>query len=254
MRIVSISGHLTFASIANRAPVALVAMLACMCMPARAPAAGPHDVRATSAYLAASALIAHSESRVLATMVAAIEARANAIAGTCPGALAFAPRDAAFGEVEEELGQTLFFAGTAPLRTELLRLARSIGGLRWGERRLTRLVRARTVEERTDAMLVLPDVCTQIEAWRASAYATVPQSVNGFTSRLRTLESSAFVGRSGERREVVILRLLRRYEGQAERRLAKRVERLEARVGRRLSQALQAVDAKLAAALGVSTI
>jgi hypothetical protein len=62
------------------------------------------------------------------------------------------------------------------------------------------------------------------------------------------------VGRSEESREAVILRLLRPYEGPAERRTAKRIERLEAQIGKRPTATETAAQARLAAALGVSAL
>ena len=136
----------------------------------------------------------------------------------------------------------------------LSRLSRTIAHLRWSDRRLTRLVHAEAGEERGIVTLVLPDVCADITAWRASAYAALPPSAAGFLARVQAIESSSIVEPSEESREAVIVRLLRPYEGPAERRTAKRIEHLEAEIDRRLTAAAAAVRAKLAAGLGVSAL
>jgi hypothetical protein len=186
--------------------------------------------------------------------VAAIEARASEIAGECPSALTYAPRDMAFGELGEEAVTTVFFAGVAPVRSMLSRLSGAIAQLGWSDRRLSRLVHAEAGEERGIVTLALPDVCADITAWRASAYAALPPSAAAFLARVRAIESSSFVGPSEESREAVIMRLLRPYEGPAERRTAKRVERFEAEIRRRLTAATAAARAKLAAGLGISAL
>ena len=115
-------------------------------------------------------------------------------------------------------------------------------------------MRLRAVEGRGVATVALPDACADIAAWKASAYAAVPQSVSGFLARSEVIEAESFVGYSEEFRETAILRLLKPYESPADRRIAERVERLEAQFGRRFSSAISAVETKLAEALGASAL
>jgi hypothetical protein len=95
----------------------------------------------------------------VATSIAAIEARANEMAGECPSALTYAPRDAALGELGEEASKSTFFASVAPLRSALLLQARAIEHLTWSDHELTRLVHIEAAEERSLASLTFPDVC-----------------------------------------------------------------------------------------------
>ncbi len=208
------------------------------------------DSAATQAYLSASESYARRASAEAAVSVAAIEARASEIATECPSALSYAPRDAAFGELAEATEMTVVYSGAAPVRSATLRLAQAIAHLSWSRRRLTRLAHSQAVEERSRATLALPDICADIAAWKASAYATLPPSATGFLVRLYAIESG--VGPSEESPEAIILRLLRPDEGPAERRAVKRMEQLEVQTNRRLTAAVAAVRTKLAAALGVS--
>jgi hypothetical protein len=238
-----------------KASVAALACACCACLiqPALA-AARVDDVAATRAYLHAGYAYERSAGSQVARSVAAIEARAKQIAGECPAVLTYAPRDAAFGELGEEANKSAFYAGVVPLRSAALRQARAIGHLSWSDRKLTLLVQSEAAAERSIAALTLPDVCADIVAWQASAYATLPQSSMRYLARINAIESTAFVGPSEESREAAIMRLLRRYEGPAERRAAKRIQRLEAQNEKRLGAATTAARAKLAAALGVSTL
>jgi hypothetical protein len=235
----------------------LIAAVACaigahLCPPAFASARS--DKGATRAYLRASFAYAsgfYSEAKV---DVAAVEAAASAIATSCPGALTYAPRDAAFSELSEEATGTLLFASAAPLRPIDLRFAAAIAHLSWSNRALTRLVRARLAEEREVAALVTPDMCTEIEAWKASSYAALPQSATAFIAQFRAIALSSSIGPFEEPREMVILRRLGRYEGRPERALSKHVETLEARLSKKVNAAITAGRAKIAAALGVSAL
>lgn len=148
-----------------------------------------------------------------------------------------------------------FFGGVAPVRSMNLHLARAIEHLRWTDRRLTRLVRAEVAEERAIATLILPDVCADIAAWKASGYVALPETAARFLARVQAIGSfSEGVGPSEESREAAIMRLLRPYERPAERRTAKRIERLEVQIDKRLTAAGATAGTKLAAAFGVSTL
>jgi hypothetical protein len=212
------------------------------------------DAAATRAYLGAADAYERGAYAEVAVRVAATEARASEIGGECPYVLTYAPRDGAFGELGEEADATAFFAGTAPVRSMLLRLAHTIEHLSWSNRRLTRFVRAEAAEERAIATLALPDVCADIAAWKANGYAALPQSAARFLARAQAIESLSFTGPSAESREAAIMRLLRPYETPVQRRTARRIEHLEAQIGRRLKAAGAIVEKKLPAALGVAAL
>jgi hypothetical protein len=238
--------------------VAVLAYAVCVCLltPCLA-AAGVDDLAATRAYLRASYAYERSVSRQAAAGEAAVDARASQIAGECPSALTYAPRDEAFGEVGEEIGatlNTLYWVGAPTLRAPTLRLVGEIAHLRWSDRKLTRLVHAQAAEERASTTIALPDVCADIAGWRGSAYATLPPDAIRFLSRMRAIESLSFVGFTEESREAIVSRLLRRFEGARERGDARRLERLEAKVDARAEAAEAVAQAKLAVALGISIL
>ena len=222
-------------------------------MSAPALAAGrTDDVAATQAYLRASESYARRAYAEAAASAAAIEARASEIATECPSALTYAPRDTAFEVLGEVADLTAVYADVAPVRSATLRLAHAIAHLSWSSRRLTRVVRSQAVAERSIATLALPDVCADIAAWKASAYATLPPSATRFLELLDTIGTAGAT--SEESREAVIARLLRPYESPSERRTFRRMAQLEVRTGRTLMAASEAARTKLAAALGVSAL
>jgi len=233
----------------------LTAVALCAVCPAGSPAAiHTRDAVATRAYLRASETSALAGSAGLKARIAELEARSSQIAGECPGALTYAPRDEAFSRLGEEVVTVAAYASAAPERPALLRTSKEIGHLRWSNSRLTRLVRRRAAEESGAATVALPDVCAEIAAWKASAYVALPQSAGRFLARTEAIESESYVGPSEVPREAFILRLLKPYESPADKRIARRVEHLEDQVGRRVSSAISAVRTKLEKALGSSTV
>jgi hypothetical protein len=171
-----------------------------------------------------------------------MEANEREVAAQCPSAFLYAPRDTAFEALGEEMGDAEWYAGLEPVRSATEAFAEATGNLRWSNRRLTRLVRSEAAYERANVALVLPDVCSPIEAWKAGDYAELPPSVGEF---LEQIESGSFG---------LIMRMLRRYEGAAEKRTAKQVERLETLDEKSLETASQAIWRELEAAMGVTEL
>jgi hypothetical protein len=227
----------------------------CVGAPVSSLAAGKKsDVVATRTYLRASYSYALKASAGLDARVAALEARASEIAGECPSALIYAPRDQSFAELGEEAITEVVYTGAVTGRSLLVAIAREIGHLVWSNPRVTRLVHFRAAEEQGVARIALPDVCADIAAWKASAYAVLPQSASEFLARSEAIEAESFVGGSETSRETAILRLLKPYENAAGRTIAKHLERLETRLGNRIYAAISAVRAKLEGALGDSAL
>jgi hypothetical protein len=226
--------------------VGLLVGTMCAGLPTPATAAGnAADAAATRAYLSAAATYANAAYPLVGARVAAMETNEGEVAAQCPSAFLYAPRDTAFEELGEEMGDAEWHAGLVPVRSVTEAFAQATGNLSWSNRKLTRLVRSEAVEERAYVALVLPDVCSPIEAWKTSDYAELPPSVGEFLTHVEQAESGSF-GR--------IMHLLGRYEGPAERRTAKHVEQLEALIGKRMTTASKAIWRKLEAAMGVSEL
>jgi hypothetical protein len=247
-----------FPGLSANAPAIITSIVALACISAAclpSPAlASRRDTTATRAYLRASYAFARAAYARVSAGVASIEASVSTIAAACPGALTYAPRDAAFTEIGEEAHAILLYSSVQPLRPLMLRLSEELRSLSFRNHPLTRLVRARAAEEREIAALTTPNLCAEIAAWKASDYAALPQGTSTFVARFNAIESSSNVGPFEEHREAVILRRLRRYEGRASRALARRIEAFEARFGKRLSAAIGTAQARLATALGVSAL
>jgi hypothetical protein len=236
--------------------MAVCVALACLVAPGQAVGA-MSNVASTHAYLRASAAFARSASADVTARTAAGEASGSEIAGGCPLTLRYAPRDDAFEELGSELALVEWYSTAVPLWPAFGQMAGTISHLRWSDRELTKLVQEEAAEERADVGLVLPDVCGDIEAWKASAYARLPQDTEAFIAHIKRIEAHSTVDHgehAGQWRERVISRLLRRYESPLERRAAARIERLERQAGKRVAVAVENDDSELATALGVSEL
>ena len=233
----------------------LVALGLWAMFPASAPAAVPtRDVVATGAYLRAQDADALEMTAELNASVAALEGRSDAIARECPAVLTYAPRDEAFAEFGEETIAILSDAFIGPWRATQLRTSKTIGALRWSNRKLTRLVHRLAAEERGLATITLPDVCGEIATWKASDYAALPESVSRFFAVKESIESERYLGPSEELREAAIRRMLRPYDSPADRRIAEHLAHLEAEIDRRFSSAITSERRKLGEALGASSL
>jgi hypothetical protein len=224
----------------------LLACIVCAGLAVPAVATGRRaDVAATRAFLGAAATYANAAYPLVGARIAAMEANEREVAAQCPSAFLYAPRDAAFEDLGEEMSDAEWYAGLVPVRSVTEAFAQATGNLSWSNRRLTRLVRSQATEERAYVALVPPDVCSPIEAWKTSDYAELPPSVGEFLTHVEHIESGSFG---------LVNHLLRRYEGPAERRTAKHVERLEAHIGKRMETASEAIWRELETAMGVSEL
>ncbi len=222
----------------------LLVCTVCAGLPVPAIAAG-HAADAARAYLSAAATYANATYPLVGVRIAAMEADEREVAAQCPSAFLYAPRDAAFEELGEEMSDAEWYAGEAPVRSATEAFDQAIGNLGWSNSRLTRLVRSEAAEERAEVALVPPDVCSSVEAWKTSDYAELSPSVGEFLTHVEQIGSGSFGS---------IMHLLRPYEGPAEKRAAKHVERLEALVGKRLATASDAIWRRIEAAMGVSEL
>jgi hypothetical protein len=164
----------------------VVAMFACstalVCMPAPASAmSGGNNAGATAAYLRAAEVFARAQAANLGASVAAMEKQVSGIASGCPSVLAGAPKGAQLSAVSGEIASAALFSSIAPDRTAILAFAGKVAALHWSDAGVAKLVREVVAEERATAKLALPDVCTDLSAWKTSGYHTLPSSTMGQT-------------------------------------------------------------------------
>ncbi len=227
-------------------------------------AAQSADRRETDAYLTAQYSWAQQSLANVQAARAEVEMRVMSIGSECPGVLKAAPPEfsrasstlsaRSFGEskredeqrneLERELRRALSLILEQADRQPLASLADVIGSLRWSDPKLTRLVGAEVAGVREELALPVPDVCADITAWVRSGYRTLPVATKELRAKEERIERNVRV----VPREAVE-RLLRPYEGSAEKALIARTAKLEKLIKQALA-GLDGVYQRLAATLG----
>jgi hypothetical protein len=209
----------------------------------------PSDRSSTSAYLNAQHTFARAVENQVAASVAATEAEATGIAHGCPSSLAGAPHRKQFEELAEETVAAVLFAGSKPDASAALTFVKTILRLHWSNHKIARLMQLLVAEERATVALVLPDVCTDIEAWVRSDYHTLSQGTQLFIMQVETIEKT--VGTKKEPLNEAILRMLKPYESARDRRLVQQTEHIDKTIGKRILNGLSTAMKNLGHALGV---
>jgi len=219
--------------------LALVVALAMAPSAARA-AVSRADAAATAAYVHARYALAKATAGRVAAELESLHALDRRVAGECPNVLAAepsnAPRKAQMAVINEILAAAIL-AELEPDRGDLMAIARTVGRLRWSDRRLTRLLQAEARHAREIAAIPTVPLCADLRAWAASGFQVVPPATERLDREL-PLES-------GEGSEEVTVRLLRPFEGPADRRIMRRVAALESKRSKAIERGAPAALATL---------
>lgn len=217
---------------------------------ALAPMASPrgNDAGPTLAYLHAQEVLLHERSLALPAARADASGFVAGVAAGCPGALAHAPRNIRIGEALEEAFAGLASAFLRPWAVPLVTFAGTVEHLSWSNRRLTRLVALEAARGRAEASLPSPQLCSDLEAWVAGGYGSLPPSAARFLQTYRAV--SVAVGAGGRSIDEEIHRLLVPYEDPAAKRRALALRRAMSRLRRLTSRALTDLPYALTHALG----
>jgi hypothetical protein len=188
------------------------------------------------AYLHAREALILSDKSTLPVLTARFAEIHDELVRGCGGILRRAPSGTRRSAVETEL--TLVLSVTAfHLRTgPLTRFDEATSGLAWQSAPLARLVRLLTEQVRSNLMLRIPGVCSDLRAWVRSGYGRLPRGTRRF---LHDAESASSIGFDEETAtgtpltgiSETIARMLRRDVPASGRALLRQVESLEATVG-----------------------
>ena len=145
----------------------------------------------------------------------------------------------------EEAADGLALAFSTPLDSAAVTFDRSIAHLRWSSKALTRGVRAIAVAERSELAVSAPQVCTDIRAWAADGYSTIPQATESF------LVAGEAAQKHPRPTQQSFLRKLSQYESPRMKHLAHATAVLEGKTATAIGPALEPLLAHLAEALGL---
>jgi hypothetical protein len=202
----------------RRAAVLLALALALAAAPPAA-LARSENAAATRAYIQANYALVRAARANLATGEAALKGLVRQLTGECPSAAAESPENHDSEELSIEVVGTMTIAAYRPDTAAIAAFAHVVGGLHWSNRALTRIVRTYATQLTGLVALATPAVCSDVKAWVAGGYRTLPASTVQFDQRYNAVDPEA---------EEVPRRLLGPYESAGDASLARRTKRLEA--------------------------
>jgi hypothetical protein len=157
----------------------MVAVVAVLAIPASAWATSG-DVASTQKYIQANYALVQAGSSKLGAGRAALRAVRSRIEGECPRGAAESPQNPDSTELSNEIIGAMVTSAyhiDVPAGESFIRAA---AGLRWSNRALTSAVRSYVGKLKVLIALQTPNVCSDVRAWVASGYQTLPATTVRF--------------------------------------------------------------------------
>jgi hypothetical protein len=196
--------------------VLLIAASAVTFVPASANAARG-DAAATRAYIQANLRLVQTATSRIPRIEVTLRKVLAGVRAECPMAAASSPQNSQSTQLSDEVIGDMVMAVVAQDRPAGRAFVDAAGHLAWSDRTLTRTIGSYVAQVRTLIELPQPKLCSDVRAWAASRFTTLPPSTLAFSPRFM----DAWVA-PGE-----LPAALARYETPAERPLLARTRRLE---------------------------
>ena len=194
-------------------------MLALGVTPAPA-GATPQDVAATHAYIQAGYALARVSVASLHRVQARIESYDRRLRRECPGVGAGSPEDEASQVASNEVADALWSIGYGTDAPQIHAFLEKTRGLRWSNPAITRAAHAFAGDLNQLATSPLPDLCSDVAAWKQTAFQDFPAASATLVSRIQAIEPIA-----------VPARLLTPYERGSDAATYARTTNLEGQIG-----------------------
>ena len=162
-------------------------MLALTVAPASAPASS-QDLASTHAGVAAAYALAKASVAAIPVAQGKIQSYNRKLARECPNAGAGTPENEAAEPMSKEVAAALWsieYGSTAgPIKT----FQKALRSLHWSNGRFNRAVHDYAANLTGLATIPLPDLCSDVRAWRAGNFKTVPKNVLELDEHVEPLE------------------------------------------------------------------
>jgi hypothetical protein len=198
--------------------VSLLVALAIALAPAQSPAA-VRDVAATHSYIEANYELARASVARLGSAQAKIERFNDRLGRECPHIGLGSPENEASQPISHEVAVALWSIEYGTQAPAIRTFVRTADGLSWGNPAIARSARRYVSSLRELARVALPDLCTDVRAWRASGFGAVPAAIVSLVERVEGLHPQA-----------IPPRLLAPFERGSDASVLARTKRLEARL------------------------
>jgi hypothetical protein len=182
-------------------------------------AARSRDQVATKAYLGALYQLLHSEQRNLPTSKDQASELIHTVARGCSAAVIGVHRTKQAGLLSLEVGGALAVVMTRPDRPDIVSFVRTVGALRWSDRRVTSRVRA-YLHKLTAGLRSthVPNLCSGVMVWVRSGFQKVDAETTEFVRERQIAEAGP---------EAVPTGLFSKYEEGKDRPLLQKIKKAE---------------------------
>jgi hypothetical protein len=141
------------------------------------------DVASTQAYVQADYALVHVAGAHLAISEAAPLTLLSQVQRECPRAAIESPQDPESTQLSNEVIGAMVIGAGRPDLPAVRTFTRTVAGLSWSNRGLTRAIRAYADDLKTLASLPAPNLCSDVQAWAASGFHTLPASTVAFVGK-----------------------------------------------------------------------
>jgi hypothetical protein len=125
------------------------------------------------------ALVSSAHAKI-ARAEAILQSLLRGVRSECPKAAAGSPQNTDSEALTFELVGEMRLAATRPNAGAVATFARTVASMHWSNPKLTNAVRAYAAQLRKQSTLAVPDVCTEVRAWTASGFQTLPEATGRF--------------------------------------------------------------------------
>jgi hypothetical protein len=139
--------------------------------------AKPDNVSATRAYIRAHYLFVRAAKAELPVEKTVAAKLVSEIRSQCPNVVTGSPRNEDAAALTTEALIVVSDTLLAPDRVAITHFVGSIENLRWSSRKLTHAVRRYAAKLRAELALKTPNLCSNLKAWAATGFQTMPASV-----------------------------------------------------------------------------
>jgi hypothetical protein len=179
------------------------------------------DVASTRTYIRAYYALARTAKAKLPDQQTAAADLLRRISSQCPDVLAGSPRNEASAELSLEALGAVSIVMSGPDRHAITHFLHAVKGLQWSSPKLTRTVTASVARLKAQLALIVPDLCSDMKAWAATDFRTVPMSVTQFNRRTKAAEEGP---------QEIPSRLLASYTGRQEKVILRNIKHLEVQI------------------------
>jgi len=146
------------------------------------------DANATHAAIPAAYALARASVAAIPIAQAKIQSYNRKLAAECPKAGAGTPENEASEPMSKEVAAALWSIEYGATAGPIKAFAKAIKPLHWSSARFNRAVHGYAATLSGLAAIRLPDLCSDVRAWTASGFTTVPKNVLELDERVEPLQ------------------------------------------------------------------